>query len=145
MKVYLSFAYFGFAWVFIGYQPYSLSTCLGGFRRRGVRDAQPFIFLLCSCMGATVSVVVRVRCPARSTGGRSLTVHRKQLLQVWRRVVWKIILRNIFAKRWHQTGLLLQNRSIYLEDRAEIKRAWSTLGSFLKVQRYHRALKSRSD
>ena len=96
-------------------------------------------------MGATV--VTALRCPVRETGDRRQQRNRVSKLRgvkVWQRVVWKIILRNIFARSWHKTGLLLQNRSIYLEDRAEINRAWSALGRFLRDHKYHRALKPRS-
>ena len=78
----------------------------------------------CLCMGLAVS------CPRRKD--RNLTVERKSLLNTWRRVAFKIILRKRAGRIFGQTGNWLKaTKGSQLQIRAEIAKRWSKLGGLL--------------
>ena len=84
----------------------------------------------CWWMGIAVSLNIIV-CPHRNS--TRLTVGGKSLLNTWRRVVFKIILRRRAGRIFGQIGNWLKSTkgSTQLHFRPEVARNWSRLGGLL--------------
>ena len=81
------------------------------------------------CMGIAVSLNFVV-CPHRSARNRARG--RKDVLNTWRRVAFKIILRKRAGKIFGQVGNWLKStKGSTLPIRAEIAKRWSQLGGLL--------------
>ena len=128
------FPIFWFVLVFIGYQFRIVS--LGGFWSHfGSSIALPYIFFVSMLMGvAILNFVLVINCPVRSTGGRQ-TRSRKHLLRVWRRVVFRIILRKRAGKLFGQVGYWLRATkgqcALRAPHRPVVASNWSRLGGLL--------------
>ena len=98
----------GFERKFIGYQPHCLHI------------------RCCCCMGIAASFNIFV-CPQRRGYGA-----KRNLLNTWRRVAFKIILRKRAGQIFGQTGNWLKStKGSQTPNRADIARCWSKLGGLL--------------